>query len=416
MMRNEHTPGARKGMGVSRLAIGVMAVSVAVLGACAGAPAAAAGPKLVALVSVVADGYEATGPGALRLAEVFGTAEAGGRVLRFEAQADGDGLSVPPEVLERLAADRRVGAIVVAPAAPGTTAAFEAIRKVRPDILLLAALPREPLGLLAPAADLVLDLDYLERGWSIPWIAKNLGANVFVHVSFARHRALPRFKAQRDLMRLACRELGLEFVELDAPDPSTEGGPQQVYGFVSSRAPLWVGKYGKKAAFYATDDAVAEPLMEAIRAYGGLFVETAEPSVRRAYPYVFMLDPALVAGDYRAAFAELEKKAAADGSAGRFGVWPRSFGEVALEGLGRAALAALDSGEVPGADALLRALEASTPGTAWAVTPAYDFDARAPVARAFSARMDTWILGKGPSGSADTKPPEALLARVPGLK
>jgi len=403
-------------MGVTMLAIVVVAGSVAALGACAGTPAAAPEPRLVALVSIVADGYEATGPGAARLAEVAGYAGRGGRLLRLELEAADDRISLPEGALAALAADSRIGAIVVAPAVPGTVAAFEAVRKARPDILLLAALPDEDYRLYEPVADLVVDLDYLERGWAIPWTAKALGAETFVHVSFARHRSTDRFRMQRDLMRLACRELGLEFVELDAPDPATEGGPQQVYSFVSARAPLWIGKYGRRAAFYATNDAVAEPLMEAIRTYGGLFVETVEPSARNAYPYVFTLDPALVEGDYRGAFEDLEKKAAANGSAGRFGVWAWSFGEAVFEALGRAAIAALDSGEALGADALLRALEASTPGTAWALSPGYDFDARATVPKAFAARMDTWILGKGPSGSAGTKPPEALLARVIGLK
>ncbi|HOX18279.1 MAG TPA: hypothetical protein PKW82_07465, partial [Spirochaetales bacterium] len=76
--------------------------------------------------------------------------------------------------------------------------------------------------------------------------------------------------------------------------------------------------------------------------------------------------------------------------------------------------AALDGGAGLGADALLRALGESTPGTAWAVAPGYDFEARAAVPKVFTARMDTWLLGKGPSGSAGTKPPEALLARVTG--
>ena len=396
------------------LALGLGAVPVAVLGACAGAPVAPEGPKLVALVSVVSDGYEATGPGSARLAELAGYAQKGGRVLRLELEAGEDGISLPEGALEALAADARIGAIVVAPAVPGTVAFFEAIRRLRPELLLLAARPSEQYSLYEPVADLVVDLDYLERGWAIPWTARSLGADTFVHVSFARHRSDPRLKAQRDLIRLACRELGLEFVELDAPDPAAKGGPQEVYGFVSARAPLWIGKYGKRAAFYATDDTAAEPLMEAIRAYGGFFVETVEPSVRNAYPYVFMLDPALVADDYRGAFAVLEKKAAADGSAGRFGVWSWSFGEAALEALGRAALAALDGGAGLGADALLRALGESTPGTAWAVAPGYDFEARAAVPKVFTARMDTWLLGKGPSGSAGTKPPEALLARVTG--
>ncbi|MBN1243491.1 MAG: DUF3798 domain-containing protein [Spirochaetales bacterium] len=415
-MRKKRAPGARTGLVIAMLALGLGAGLVAAFSSCAGTPAGPDAPKLVAMVSIVTDWHEATGPGAIRLAGGFGDAEAGGRVLRLELAEDDYGHGLPKGALGALAADTRIGAIVVAPALPGTVAAFEAIRKVRPELLLLAAQPWEHYSLYGPVADLVVDLDYLDRGWAIPWTAKALGADTFIHVSIARHRSMDHFGMQRDLMRLACRELGLEFVELDAPDPATEGGPQQVYSFVSSRAPLWIGKYGKQAAFYATNDAVAEPLMEAIRTYGGLFVETVKPSVRNAYPYVFMLDPALVADDYRGAFADLEKKAAANGSAGRFGVWSWSFGEATFEALGRAALAALDGGAELGADALLRALGESTPGTAWAVAPGYDFDARATAAKAFTARMDTWILGAGPSGSAGTRPPEALLGRVTGAR
>ncbi len=400
---------------VARATAALAAVAALSAASCATKAVEPAAPKLLVLVESggeVAPWFDGL---AAELVAAYGEASSGGRVLRVAV--DPDALDrLPPNALEAFASDPRIGAVLVPAAPAGAAEAFKAIRALRNDLLLVASSPASGAAELAASADLVLDLEPLERGWSIPWTARQLGAKTFVHVAYPRALADPAVKARRDLMRLSCRELELEFVELETPDPAAGKGPQAVYTFVSARAPLWIGKYGKSAAFFAVDDVIAEPLMEAVKAYGGFFPETARPSARTAFPFVFMLDPGLADAPYAAALAALEAAASKNGAAGRFGVWTAELDAALAEAAARATFAVLDSGAPIDAALVARSLEASTPGEAWAVSAGFDFAARAALPSLFGARMDTWMLGKGASGSAGTKPPEALLVRVTGSR
>ncbi|MDR3148383.1 MAG: DUF3798 domain-containing protein, partial [Treponema sp.] len=86
-----------------------------------------------------------------------------------------------------MADDPLMKAIIINNAIPGTAEAFKRVRERRPDILLIAAEAHEDPLVIQETADLATNADFISRGYLIPWAAKQLGADTFVHISFPRH-------------------------------------------------------------------------------------------------------------------------------------------------------------------------------------------------------------------------------------
>ncbi|MDR1748472.1 MAG: DUF3798 domain-containing protein, partial [Spirochaetaceae bacterium] len=121
-----------------------------------------------------------------------------------------------------LADDPLMKAIIVNQGVPGTTEAFRRIKARRPDILLFAGEPHEDPLVIQSAADLAVSADFISRGYTIPWAAKQLGAETFVHISFPRHMSYETLGLRRQIMEQACNDLGLRFVFETTPDPTSD--------------------------------------------------------------------------------------------------------------------------------------------------------------------------------------------------
>ena len=107
------------------------------------------------------------------------------------------------------AADPDVKVIVAAFAMEGTTAAYQKVREVRPDILLLGGAPTEDPGILGETSDLVVGPDFIGMGAEVAETAKKMGATTLVHYSFPRHMANPIYLARHDKMKERCEALGI---------------------------------------------------------------------------------------------------------------------------------------------------------------------------------------------------------------
>ncbi|TFG81078.1 MAG: DUF3798 domain-containing protein, partial [Spirochaetales bacterium] len=119
-----------------------------------------------------------------------------------------------------LADDPLMKGIVVNQSVPGTAEAFKRVREKRADILLFAGEPHEDPLVIEGAADLALNSDFISRGYTIIWAAKQLGAKTFVHISFPRHMSYETLGLRRQIMEQACIDLGIKFVFETAPDPT----------------------------------------------------------------------------------------------------------------------------------------------------------------------------------------------------
>jgi hypothetical protein len=151
--------------------------------------------------------------------------------------------------------------------------------------------------------------------------AERMGADTFAHISFPRHLGMETISVRRALLYETAQELGIEWVELTAPDPMAEGAPVAQM-FILENVPRWVEEHGPNVAFFSTNCAMQEPLITQIAAYGGLYPLQCCPSPLHAFPTALNISMAGREGDIaflldqtRAAIAEL-------GGTGRFSTWP----------------------------------------------------------------------------------------------
>jgi hypothetical protein len=294
-----------------------------------------------------------------------------------------------------LADDPLMKAIVVNQAIPGTAEAFKRVKAKRPDILLLAGEPHEDPLVIQGSATIAMSADFVSRGYTIIWAAKQLGAKSFVHISFPRHMSYESLGRRRAIMEEACKDLGIKYYFETAPDPTSDVGMPGAVQFMLEKVPQWVKKYGKDAAFFCTNDGETEPLLKQLLAYGGIFIEADLPSPLMGYPGALGIDLSKEAGNFPAILKKVESAIVEKGGAGRFGTWAFSYGFTVSAGLGQFAMNVIDGkAKVTSLKDLYDALGKYTPGAKW--NGAYYTD----VATGVRARnqvlvyMDTYIMGK----------------------
>ncbi|CCQ94620.1 Lipoprotein [[Clostridium] ultunense Esp] len=221
-----------------------------------------------------------------------------------------------------LAADPDVKAIVVLQAVPGTAAAFDKIKETRDDILFIAGVPHEDPETIAPRADIILETDNIKRGETIVELAKEMGAKTFVHYSFPRHMSYELLAQRRDVMKETAEKLGLEFVEVDAPDPTGDAGIPGAQQFMIEDVPRQVDKYGEDTAFFNTNCSMQEPLIMSVINTGAIYPEQCCPSPYHAYPGALGIEiPEDKAGDVAYMLEQTHAKIEEAGASGRFATW-----------------------------------------------------------------------------------------------
>ena len=226
-----------------------------------------------------------------------------------------------------LAADPEVKAIIVNQAVPGTIAAVRRVRETRPEMIFIAGEPHEDPPLLEREVEVTLIPNQPERGKTIPQLAKKMGATALLHYSFPRHMSYAQLAERRDLMRAECEELGMEFVDVNAPDPMGEGGIPASQQFILEDVPRQVAKYGKDIALFSTNCAMQEPLIAAALQTGAIFPEQCCPSPTHGYPGALALEITdEIKGNFPAIMEAIDDKIVEAGRAGRFATWPVATG------------------------------------------------------------------------------------------
>lgn len=346
--------------------------------------------------------------GAEELIKLYGAVKDGGMVTHgtypddFMAQQE-----TTISQIVSFADDPLMKAIVVNQAIPGTAEAFKRVRERRPDILLFAGESHEDPLVIQQAADLAVSQDFVSRGYTIIWAAKQLGAKTFVHISFPRHMSYPTLGLRRQIMEEACKDLGIKFVFETAPDPTSDVGVAGAQQFILEKVPQWIKKYGEETSFFCTNDAHTEPLLKQLFAYGGSFVEADLPSPLMGYPGALGIDLSAEAGNFPAILKKVEKAVVDKGGAGRFGTWAFSYGFSLSAGLGEFARRVIDGeAQKTSLKDFYSAVGKFTPGARW--NGGYYVDANTGV-RAKNhvlVFMDTYIMGKGFLPTTEQKIPE----------
>lgn len=222
-----------------------------------------------------------------------------------------------------MAADPDVKAIIMVQAVPGAAAAVDRVREFRPDILIILGSPQEDPMVVASKADMVLNTDDIGRGPQIAEQAYAMGAKVLVHYSFPRHMSVETLAKRRELMKARAEELGMLFVDEDAPDPTSDAGVAGTQMFISEDVPRKIAQYGPDTAVFGTNCAMQEPLIAQTIANGGIFPVQCCPSPYHALPAALGVEvPEDRKGDLEWILAAINEKIVEKGAAGRVATWP----------------------------------------------------------------------------------------------
>ena len=214
-------------------------------------------------------------------------------------------------------------AIVMCQAVPGAKAAFDKIREMgRDDILLIAGTPQEAPAVIAAAADIVMYADEVAQGDTIMETCANWGIDVLIHYSFPRHMAMELIVGRHELMQQNADALGIELVDVTAPDPTAEAGLSASQQFILEDVPQQMAKYeGKKVAFFTTNCGMQPSLQAAILEQpNAYYPQPCCPSPYHAFPATLGLELEIGGGD-EAALKAIAAKLAEHDAVGRFSTW-----------------------------------------------------------------------------------------------
>ncbi len=313
------------------------------------------------------------------------------------------------QTIMNFADDPLMKAVIVNQAVPGTTEAFRIIKERRPDILCFAGESHEDLPVVGSAADLVVNNDFVARGYLMIRTAHELGCDTFVHISFPRHMGYETMSRRVAIMKAACEEFGMSFVLETAPDPTSDVGIAGAQAYILEKAPEWIEKYGTNSAYFCTNDAHTEPLLKQLLEYGGYFVEADLPSPLMGYPGALGLDFSDAGGDFEKILATVEAAVVEKGGAGRFGTWAFSYGYTVSAGLAEHAINVIKGeSDLLDIDDIAEAYGVYSPGAEWNGSNYTDADSGVKSNNVFLIYQDTYIMGNPGwyMGSTEIEVPE----------
>lgn len=220
-----------------------------------------------------------------------------------------------------LASDPEVKAIVFVQAVPGASAAIDKVRETRPDMLFICGVVAEDPATVASKADICLLVDEISMGTAVVEQAAKQGAKTFVHISFARHLSYATIAARRELFISTCENLGLEYVEATAPDPTGDAGVSGAQQWIIENVPEYVKQYGDDTAFFSTNCAMQEPLIRTIAEQKAIFPQQCCPSPYHGYPAAMGIDVTGHEGDVDYMLDSITTKVSDYGNKGRMSTW-----------------------------------------------------------------------------------------------
>ena len=235
--------------------------------------------------------------------------------------------------LVAFASDPDVKAIVMCQAVPGAKAAFDKIREMgRDDILLIAGTPQEDPAVISAAADVVMYADEAKQGETIMETCAKWGIDVFIHYSFPRHMAMELIVARHELLKENAEALGIEMVDVTAPDPTAEAGLSASQQFILEDVPQQLAKYeGKKVAFFTTNCGMQPSLQAAVldepNAY---YPQPCCPSPYHAFPATLGLELE-IGGNDEEALHQIALKLQEHDAVGRFSTWAHPVAMTIIE-------------------------------------------------------------------------------------
>jgi predicted small lipoprotein YifL len=225
--------------------------------------------------------------------------------------------------IAKIGANPDVKGLIINQAVPGTNAAVDKLLETRDDIFIVYCTPQENPPDVAERANLILNPDELKMGDAIPVQAQKLGAKTLVHYSFPRHMSIVMLAARRQLMMDKCEEIGLEFYDATAPDPTSDVGVPGAQQFILEDVPKLVDRFGKDTAFFSTNCAMQTPLIKATSDVGAIYPQPCCPSPYHGFPSALGIESTGYSVEaMEKVISETAKALKAKGVLGRFSTWP----------------------------------------------------------------------------------------------
>ena len=362
----------------------------------------------IGIVTGTVSQSEDTARGAETAIARYGAAEKGGKIVHITYPDNFmQEMETTISQIASLADDPKMKAVIMGEGVPGTVEAYRRIREKRPDILLLTNSAHEDPEMVAEVVDLALETDIVARGHLIVLAAKQLGADKFMHISFPRHLSYEIISRRRNIMKETAKDLGMEFIDMSAPDPVSDVGVAGAQQFILEQVPNWLEKYGQNTAFFATNNSHTEPLLKRIAEKGGYFIEADLPSPTMGYPGALGIKfDESEKGNWQAILKKVEKSVIDANGAGRMGTWAYSYSFTGVLSLTDHAMNVIEGKcEMLDFDAFIETLKANTPGAGWNGSYYIGVDG-VEKENFLMIYQDTYILGKGYLHMTDIEVPE----------
>jgi hypothetical protein len=232
-----------------------------------------------------------------------------------------------------MAADPQVKVIIFNQAVAGTLASIKKLKEKRPDIFTIACNMNEDADQMAATADMLLTKDHNGLGEQVAKQAIKLKAKNFVHYSFPRHMSNQVVAIRTALMKKLCTEAGINFLEVTAPDPTSDAGVAGTQQFILEDVPNRVKELGKDTVFFTTNISINEPLVKSVIEQGAFFITQSDPSPFDSFPSVLGIKvPDDKKGDSDYMLAQIKEKIGTAGMSGRISTWNRSLIQMMMFG------------------------------------------------------------------------------------
>lgn len=226
-------------------------------------------------------------------------------------------------IVNKIANNQEVKAIVFAPAMPGTNAAIDKLKEVRDDMLVMIAMMGENPPDVATRVDFGMMPNEQTLGGDTARQAHKLGAKTMLYYSFPRFMSDPIMIGKRDDMRDTAEELGMTFVELTAPDPASDAGLSGMQQFMFEDIPKQLDKYGADTAVWGANCGMQVPIIQTVIDKKAIMPVQCCPSPLHGFPSALglQLEEGQI-GDVDFIIEETRKKLDEAGMLGRISTWP----------------------------------------------------------------------------------------------
>ena len=160
------------------------------------------------------------------------------------------------------------------------------------------------------------------QGDTIMESCEKWGIDVFIHYSFPRHMAMELIVGRHNLLKQNADALGIEMVDVTAPDPTAEAGLSASQQFILEDVPQQLAKYeGKKVAFFTTNCGMQPSLQAAcLDEPNAYYPSPCCPSPYHAFPATLGLELA-IGGDDQEALHQIALKLKEHNAIDRFSTW-----------------------------------------------------------------------------------------------